>query len=157
MTPEQKKLVRILVLVAVVDLLVAAGGVFIWLRYYRSLELPGTKERAALAAQLLNLSAAVEGSFSTLTAAPARDEAAILKLATEHDPSLLAPFADKRLRVQYQRNHAVLLLCTKDGRQALLEDLGCTARLDRQVREDENAPCEFTLKAETGCAVPATP
>ena len=150
MTPERKKLVLILVLVAVVDLLIAAGGFFLWLRWYhRPHELPDEKEQAQLAVRLLNLSAAAEGYFSSLPTAPSDNETEMLRKVTEHDPRLLNQLDKHRLRIKYSQKHALLLLCTADGKQALLEDIGCTTRLDRQVREA--APCEFTLKVEAAC------
>ncbi|WP_417913799.1 hypothetical protein [Candidatus Electronema sp. JM] len=149
MTPERKKIVRILVLVAVFDLLLTAVGFFLWTRYYRQPGLPNEQEQAQLGARLVNLSAAAEGYFSTLPAAPDSSEAEILRKATEHDSSLLDKLNGYRLRIAYAQKHALLLLCTKDGKQALLEDAGCTASLDRRVREA--APCEFTLKADEVC------
>jgi hypothetical protein len=97
----------------------------------------------------VNLSAAAEGYFSTLETAPIEDEMEVLRRVTAHDPSLLAALNKYRLRVQYQQKHALLLVCTQDGNQALLEDAGCTARLDRQVQGQ--AACEFTLQAAVSC------
>jgi len=45
----------------------------------------------------------------------------------------------------------VLLLCSKNGNYAIMEDAGCSARLDRQVTRV--APCEFTLRVSRGCQV----
>lgn len=150
MTPARKKILLIAVLVAVVDLLLAAGGFLLWTRY-RTPELTSEEKQAALAVRLVNLSAAAEGYFSTLETAPAESEAEILRRVTAHDPSLLAELNEYRLRIQYQQKHALLLVCTKDGKQALLEDAGCTARLDRHVQG--KAPCEFTLQAAKSCRV----
>jgi hypothetical protein len=76
---------------------------------------------------------------------------------SEHDPRLLDGVNAYQLRIQYQQKHALLLLCTKDGSQAVLEDAGCTAQLDRHA--PANTPCKFTLKAEASCAIgiPAAP
>lgn len=74
------------------------------------------------------------------------------ELATRHDPSLLTPFSDHALRVSRRDRHAVILVCTRDKTRALLEDAGCTARLDRHLWEGTEAlPCEFTLKMEDVC------
>ncbi|BBL70723.1 hypothetical protein MoryE10_13290 [Methylogaea oryzae] len=109
-------------------------------------------ERGKLGTNLVNLSAAVDIYFSTLPAAPTDDDATILKNATSPDPTLLAPvFKRYLLKTQYQQPYAVLLVCSKDGKRALMEDAGCSARLDRQVRSP--APCEFTLRVENGCRV----
>jgi len=109
-------------------------------------------ERGSLSTLLVNLSSAVDSYFSTLPAAPTENDADILAKATSPDPSLLAPaFNDYQLKTQYQGHYAVLLLCSKDGSVAYMEDAGCSARLDRQVTQ--TAPCEFTLKVSPNCQV----
>ena len=145
--PDRKKLVRILVLVAIVDLLIAAG-IFIWWTH-RPHE--AQQDEDGLAACLINLSAAVDAYFSGSDAVLTGSNEEILRRATAHDPSLLAVFKPYQIRVQRQEPYAVLLLCTEDGKQAVLEDAGCSARLDR--RAEKGAPCEFTLKVGAGCKV----
>ena len=54
--------------------------------------------------------------------------------------------------VEYQAGHAVLLLCSEDGGRALMEDAGCSARLDRKMFR-ENLPCTFTLRVNEDCEV----
>lgn len=111
-------------------------------------------ERGNLSVLLVNLSSAVDAYFSTLSEAPTENDSDILSIATIPDPSLLSPqFNDYLLKVQYQQHHAVLLLCTKDGKVALMEDAGCSARLDRQVTN--NSPCEFTLNVLPNCQIKA--
>ena len=113
--------------------------------------LPGDEERGRLSTKMVNLSAAVDASFSGLTAPPQESDAVLLQQATQHDPRLLAAdFSSYQLKVQYQNPYAVVLLCSQDGR-AIMEDAGCSARLDRQVRSD--APCQFTLRVLQGCQV----
>lgn len=146
--PDRKKLVLILVLVAVVDLLIAAGILVWW--FNRPQEPPQDDDR--LAASLINLSAAVDAYFSGADAVSTDSDEEILRRATAHDPTLLtAVFKPYRIRVQRQDPYAVLLLCTEDGKQAVLEDAGCSARLDR--RAEKGAPCKFTLKVGAGCTV----
>jgi type II secretory pathway pseudopilin PulG len=147
MNPDRKKLVLILVLVAVVDLLIAAGFLFWWLN-----RADKSQQEKELAARLINLSAAVDAYFSAADAVPAGSDEEILRRAAAHDPSLLpAAFKPYQLRVQRQDAYAVLLLCTEDGKQAVLEDAGCSARLDR--RAELGAPCQFTLKVSADCKV----
>ena len=76
----------------------------------------------------------------------------LLKLATKNDPGFLDTFSGYKLRVLSQERHAILLLCTEDRKRGLLEDLGCTSSLDRNLwKEDAVMPCEFTLSMELGC------
>ena len=146
--PDRKKLVRILVLVAIVDLLIAAGILIWWFNRPQETR----QDEDGLAVSLINLSAAVDAYFFDADAAPATSDEEIIRQATAHDPSLLTSvFKPYRIRVQRQKPYAVLLLCTEDGKQAVLEDAGCSARLDR--RAEKGAPCEFTLKVGAGCKV----
>lgn len=113
---------------------------------------PSAKERGRLSTQVVNLSSAVDVYFADLSQAPTDSDAVILQKATVHDKRLLAPeFKPYMLKVQYQNPYAVLLLCSKDGQWAIMEDAGCSARLDRQVIH--RAPCEFTLHVKQGCHV----
>lgn len=117
-----------------------------------STTLPESAERGHLSTLMVNLSSAVDGYFADLPQAPTDPDDVILKKATEHDPSLLAPKFDRyEVKTQYQNPFAVVLLCTKDGKQAIMEDAGCSARLDRQVTQP--AACKFTLRVKEGCVV----
>lgn len=113
---------------------------------------PDDAERGRLSTKMVNLSSAVDTYFFDLPKAPTDDDLTILRNATQHDKRLLAPDFDPYvLKVQYQNPYAVVLLCSKDGSRAIIEDAGCSARLDRQVTHA--APCEFTLRVSQGCSV----
>jgi hypothetical protein len=115
-------------------------------------EVLDAQERGRLSTKMVNLSSAVNTYFSDLPEAPTDSDAIILQNATRHDKRLLAPeFEPYVLKVQYQNPYAVLLLCSKNGNHAIMEDAGCSARLDRQVTRV--APCEFTLRVSRGCQV----
>ena len=111
-------------------------------------------KRGTLAAKMMNLSAAVESYFSGFPGPPPdMEDREILKLATEHDNDLLAgEFKHSQLKAAYQAGHAVLLLCTEDGGRALIEDVGCSAPLDRKAF-DRSVPCAFTLRVNEACEV----
>ena len=109
-------------------------------------------ERGILSTKMVNLSSAVNAYFSGLPSAPVDNDETILKNATQHDPRLLADeFKPYLLKTQYQNPYAVVLLCSADGKQAIMEDAGCSAQLDRQIKDD--APCEFKLHVTKGCEV----
>ncbi len=110
------------------------------------------EERGRLSAKMVNLSSAVDTYFADLAEAPIDGNVSILQSATRHDPRLLASeFEPYMLKVQYQKSYAVLLLCSKDGNRAIMEDAGCSARLDRQIAH--GTACEFTLLVNPGCQV----
>jgi hypothetical protein len=113
---------------------------------------PDAEERGRLSTKMVNLSSAVDTYFTDLSKAPSDSDATILQNATRHDERLLASdFEPYMLKVKYLNPYAVLLLCSKDGTRAIMEDAGCSARLDRQVTNE--APCEFTLLVNQGCQV----
>jgi hypothetical protein len=113
---------------------------------------PDAKQRGRLSTKMVNLSSAVDTYFADLAEAPIDSDADILEKATRHDSRLLAPeFEPYLLKVQYQKSYAVLLLCSKSGDRAIMEDAGCSARLDRQITQA--APCEFTLVVKQSCQV----
>jgi hypothetical protein len=83
---------------------------------------------------------------------PAATEEELLKLATKNDPGFLDTFKGYTLHALPQGRHVIILLCTEDRKRGLIEDLGCTASLDRNLwKEDAAMPCEFTLSVELGC------
>ncbi|MDO9269522.1 MAG: hypothetical protein Q7T96_10490 [Methylobacter sp.] len=113
---------------------------------------PDAKERSRLSSKMVNLSSAVDAYFADLAEAPIDSDADILDNATRHNTHLLATeFEPYLLKVQYQKSYAVLLLCSKDSSRTIMEDAGCSVRLDRQV--SRVAPCEFTLLVKQGCQV----
>lgn len=113
---------------------------------------PDADERGSLSTKMANLSSAVDTYFADIKQTPTESDVIILQNATAHDKRLLDPiFEPYLLKVQYQNPYAVLLLCTKDGTRAIMEDAGCSARIDRQVIQ--NVPCEFTLQVKKGCIV----
>lgn len=110
------------------------------------------EEMMPLAASLTKLSTAVEGyvRYKQLPADISGEE--LLDLVKKDNSRLIEQFQDFNVRVLAQDKHAIVLICTKDGKQGLLEDAGCTAPLDRHLWEAEPiVPCEFTLKASEVC------
>jgi hypothetical protein len=105
-----------------------------------------------LGAALTKLSGSVESTVRYKNPPEGIGDAELLSLSTKHDPGLLEPFADYKLRVSRQDNHAVVLVCDKDGKTGLLEDAGCSSEMDRHLwKEEPPKPCEFTLKAKVTC------
>lgn len=113
---------------------------------------PDAGERERLAAKMVKLSSVVDRYFAELPEEPVDSGDVLLENAIRHDRSLLGPeFEPYLLKARYQKAYAVLLLCSKDGSRAIMEDAGCSARLDRQVNDD--APCAFTLAVKGSCQV----
>lgn len=105
-----------------------------------------------LASALTKLSSQVENVVRYETPPTNATDEELLKLATKNDPNFLDSFKGYKLRVHSQDRHTVVLLCNEAGKRGLLEDLGCTAMMDRNLwKEDGTMPCEFSLSVELVC------
>lgn len=110
------------------------------------------REMLILGSALTKLSAAVESTVRYKNPPAEISDAELLLLATQHDPKLLEPFVDYTIKLLRQARHAILLVCTRDGTRALLEDAGCTAEMDKHLWKDHSARvCKFTLEVQTVC------
>lgn len=106
---------------------------------------------ALLARDLQKLSAAMESYMLYAHRPPGASEELLLAEGTRDNPRLLEAFSGYRLRLAREQPRALLMVCTKDGKQALMEDVGCTPKLDKRLWEQGNAPCEFTLEIKDAC------
>lgn len=80
----------------------------------------------------------------------------LLTIATKHDPGLLVPFADFKVRINQEEKHAAILVCNKEGGKGLLEDACCSAQLDKYLWNAEPSnQCEFTIDIKAICVEPA--
>jgi hypothetical protein len=105
-----------------------------------------------LGSALTKLSSAVESTVRYKEMGADLPDDKLLILSTKHDPGLLEPFHGYTLRVLRQNGHTAVLVCTEDGLAALLEDAGCTARMDQHHWKAQPAPsCEFTLDLDMVC------
>ena len=111
------------------------------------------------ASALTKLSTAVEAAVRyDAEASAGLDGQALLAFAARDDAALLERFAGLELRVARGDRHASVLVCSPDGGQALLEDAGCTSRLDRHAwREADAVPCEFRLDLAALCGEAGAP
>jgi hypothetical protein len=102
------------------------------------------------ASALTKLSSAMEATVRYDSPPPGLSEQELLKLATKDDPALLENFTGYTLKVLTYNRHAVVLVCEPVGNVALLEDAGCTGKMDEH-RWKTPAPCEFTIKIDGVC------
>lgn len=112
------------------------------------------EEMYSLAAALTKLSNVVESAVAFKDPPEKLSERELLDFSAQHDPSLLRPFDRFTLHVLRQSGHAAVLVCTPEGGRALLEDAGCTARLERHWwKEVPQKPCALTLDLFAVCQV----
>ena len=81
----------------------------------------------------------------------AEENADVLALACQRDPSLCEPFASDSVLVKVVDDNVILLLCDAGRKQALIEDAPCTMQTDRRAWEGSSKPCEFTLDVAAVC------
>lgn len=114
---------------------------------------PTERELNFMGSALTKVSAAVDATVRYRRPAEGLPEQELLQLATAHDPALLKPFQGLTVRVLREGVDSAVLVCQKDEGAALLEDAGCTARLDQRRWTSRGADrCEFTLELKTVCA-----
>ncbi|KAB1443578.1 hypothetical protein [Pseudodesulfovibrio senegalensis] len=106
----------------------------------------------SLSVELNKLTTAAEGYEHYMKPDPGMSDEEFLKNATEHDPGLLKPFESYKLNVERQDGHVSILVCTPDGHQALLQDVGCTNQFDQHLWQSEPAiPCESVQDGFSVC------
>lgn len=108
----------------------------------------------SLGASLTKLCKSVEATVRYKNPPEAITDDELLLLSTRHDPSLLEPFQGYYKQVRRRDRHAVILVCTSDRRDGLLEDVCCTAALDNNLWQHDSAPCDYTMDVQERCRVP---
>jgi hypothetical protein len=105
-----------------------------------------------MAAALTKVSSATEANLLYGSPTEGQSDDEFLNQSVAHDPQLLVPFSGYRIKAMRSNGHTAILVCTKDGASALLEDAGCTAAMDKhRWRDDPKSGCEFTLDLSTLC------
>ena len=68
------------------------------------------------------------------------------------DPNLLKPFDDYVLKARIQDGIGIILLCSKDGKEGIIEDVTCTTRPDSH--RPSGSPCAYLLDPKLVCSAP---
>ena len=111
-----------------------------------------SEDMLSLGSALSKLSATVESTVRYKNPPAGITDTDLLMLSTQHDPRILKPFSDYTVHVLTQDRYAVVLVCNKEGKYALLEDAGCSPELDKHLwREQDPIPCQFSLSPSTVC------
>jgi len=66
-----------------------------------------------------------------------------------NDPNLLKPFEGYILKARIQDSVGVILLCSPDGKEGVIEDVSCTTRPDSF--RPTGSPCDYFLDARRVC------
>lgn len=114
---------------------------------------PSEQEMNYLASALTKVSAAVDATIRYRRPADGLPEADLLRFSTAHDPALMKPFDGLTVRVLRDGRDSAVLVCVPRADKALLEDAGCTAKLDLHRWNDRGTDrCEFTIDIKKVCA-----
>jgi hypothetical protein len=78
----------------------------------------------------------------------------ILLAAVERsgNPNLLRPFDGYVLKARIQDGIGVILLCSPDGKEGIIEDVTCTTRPD--THRPTGSPCTYLLDVKRVCSAP---
>jgi hypothetical protein len=114
---------------------------------------PNEREMNHLASALTKVSAAVDVTVRHRVPAQTLSDSELLLAATGHNNQLMKPFEGMTVRVLRNGRDSAVLVCQTRGK-ALLEDAGCTAKLDvhRWREPGRSDRCEFTLDVLNVCA-----
>jgi len=74
----------------------------------------------------------------------------LIRLAVEDDPSVPVSFEGLVVKAKCENNHAIVLVCDSEGKMTLMEDSGCTIKIDYRTEKPARA-CEFSIQVEAVC------
>jgi len=77
-------------------------------------------------------------------------EEELIRLAVGDDPSLSVPFEGLVVKAKCDKNHAIVLVCDSEGKMTLMEDAGCTVKIDYRAEKPARA-CGFSIQVEAVC------
>ena len=113
------------------------------------------EELAGLGVALTKVSATLHTAVRYKNPPAGLKDGELLAFATSHNPSLLNKFDGYILKARNIEKKSSILVCDKDGTVALVEDAGCTAKLDQYTWTiTPNSPCDYTLDLAKVCAAP---
>lgn len=68
------------------------------------------------------------------------------------NPDLLKPFEGYVRKARIEDGIGVILLCSPDGKEGIIEDVACTTRPD--MHRPTGSPCTYLLDVKRVCAAP---
>ena len=99
-----------------------------------------------LASALTKLFSSVEATVRYENPDKNLSDEELLEFSTKHDSSLRTPFSDYKVKILNENRYVIVLICTQNGTKALLEDVTCTAEMDKHHWQiEEEMLCSFTL------------
>jgi hypothetical protein len=104
------------------------------------------EEMSKLESNVILLTIKVDDLYRTNKIPTGADDKTILGLATEKDQNVRDALKEYAARFKVESGHAVVLICTKDQKQALVEMSACSIGPDSKPWKSNGCvPCQFTL------------
>ena len=114
---------------------------------------PSESEMNYLASALTKVSAAVDATVRYRRTSDEMTESQLLQASTAHDPALLRPFENLTVRILRDGRDSAVLICHPANSSPLLEDAGCTAKMDvHRWSQSTDELCVFTINVKNVCA-----
>lgn len=101
---------------------------------------------------MIPLSKAVDVVVDKLPPDSKDDEIFSAVLKRSGDPELLKPFKGYVLKARIEDGVGVILLCSSDGKEGIIEDVTCTTRPD--AFRPTGSPCTYLLDVRRVCLAP---
>lgn len=112
----------------------------------------GRENMYSLSAKLNKLTTTAEGYEQFGNPKPGLSGDEFLQEAVKKDPDLLKQFEEYPILLKRESGNVSIVLCSPDGEQALLQDVGCTSYFDRHIwKESIKLPCEQPTDAFAVC------
>jgi len=99
---------------------------------------------------LIPLAKAVDVLVDHLPPNAINDEIINAAVDRSGNPKLREPFKDYMLKARIQDGWGVILVCSKDGKEGIIEDVSCTTRPDSH--RPSGSPCVYLLDVKAVCA-----
>jgi len=68
------------------------------------------------------------------------------------NPDLLQPFDGYVRKARMEDDYGVILICSQDGKEGIIEDVTCTTRPD--THRPTGSPCDYLLDVKRVCSLP---
>ena len=133
----KKQSVKLTIVVLTTGIIIASCTPFIS-REDESMQTLGTK--------VTHLTKMIEAAVRYDGATLSEGEERLIEVATSHQPGFLRYFDEYVVKVDIIADHAIVLVCTKDGKRGLYEDTACEAGPDISLWKSRRE-CEFTLSS----------
>lgn len=78
------------------------------------------------------------------------DEIKSVIIERSGNPNLFTPFNGYVLKMKVEKGFGVILLCSPDGKEGIIEDVSCTTQLD--TFRPSGSPCVYLLDPERVCS-----